>query len=168
MKKFNLTRLILVLERVAKCLYLKMFAVFSENKNLRKNHIMQKIKKLIVDLDGTLTQADTADYKNVKPYSEVIEKLREYKKNGFEIIISTARNMRTYEGNVGKINIHTLPTIIEWLDKYNVPYDEIIVGKPWCGHDGFYIDDRAIRPSEFTNLSLDEINRLIEKEKICS
>ncbi|ARR49857.1 HAD-IIIC family phosphatase [Photobacterium damselae subsp. damselae] len=127
------------------------------------------MKRLIVDLDGTLTQADTADYKNVKPYNDVINKLHEYKENGFEIVISTARNMRTYENNVGKINIHTLPVIIEWLDKYNVPYDEIIVGKPWCGHEGFYIDDRAIRPSEFASLSITEINQLIKAEKkLCS
>ncbi|PSU88822.1 capsular biosynthesis protein [Photobacterium kishitanii] len=126
------------------------------------------MSRLIIDLDGTLTQADTSDYQNVKPYSDVIEKLREYHTNGFEIVISTARNMRTFKGNVGKINIHTLPTIVEWLDKHNVPYDEIIVGKPWCGHDGFYIDDRAIRPSEFASLSLEEINILIKKEKVCS
>ena len=126
------------------------------------------MKKLIVDLDGTLTQADTCDYKNVKPYQDVIDKLHEYQNNGFEIVISTARNMRTFEGNIGKINIYTLPIIIEWLNKHNVPYDEIIVGKPWCGHDGFYIDDRAIRPSEFKSLSLNEINTLIKKEKICS
>ncbi|HIF9189282.1 TPA: HAD-IIIC family phosphatase [Photobacterium damselae] len=126
------------------------------------------MKRLIVDLDGTITQANTSDYKNVKPALDVIEKLREYHQQGFEIVISTARNMRTFEGNVGKINIHTLPIIVEWLEKYDVPYDEILVGKPWCGHDGFYIDDRAIRPSEFTNFTLDEINALIAKEKSCS
>ncbi|ENO8810047.1 HAD-IIIC family phosphatase [Photobacterium damselae] len=126
------------------------------------------MKRLIVDLDGTITQADTSDYKNVKPALDVIEKLREYHQQGFEIVISTARNMRTFEGNVGKINIHTLPIIVEWLEKYDVPYDEILVGKPWCGHEGFYIDDRAIRPSEFTNFTLDEINALIAKEKSCS
>ena len=125
------------------------------------------MKRLIVDLDGTLTQANTSDYKNVQPYLEVIEKLHKYKADGFDIVIQTARNMRTYKGNVGKINVHTLPIIIEWLDKHNVPYDEIIVGKPWCGHEGFYIDDRAIRPSEFASLSLAEINTLIAKEKRC-
>lgn len=122
------------------------------------------MKKLIVDLDGTITKLNTSDYINVLPYVGVIEKLIEYKNIGFTIVINTARNMRTYEGNVGKINIHTLPIIIEWLDKHKVPYDEVIVGKPWCGHEGFYIDDKAIRPSEFTNLSLDEINALLEKE----
>ncbi|CDT98899.1 Capsular polysaccharide biosynthesis protein (fragment) [Vibrio coralliirubri] len=49
-----------------------------------------------------------------------------------------------------------------------MPYDEVIVGKPWCGHEGFYIDDRAIRPSEFVNLTFDEINNLIEQDKSCS
>ena len=72
--------------------------------------------------------------------------------------------MRTYEGNVGKINIHTLPVIIQWLEQHEVPYDEIIVGKPWCGHEGFYIDDRAVRPSEFAELDFEGINQLLEKE----
>ena len=126
------------------------------------------MKKLVIDLDGTLTQANTSDYRNVLPQTDVIEQVRKYKNQGFEIVISTARNMRTYNGNVGKINIHTLPIITEWLDKHNVPYDEILVGKPWCGHEGFYVDDRAIRPSEFSSLNIDEINQLLEKEKPCS
>ncbi|HBL5393486.1 TPA: HAD-IIIC family phosphatase [Enterobacter hormaechei] len=126
------------------------------------------MKRLIVDLDGTLTQANTKDYKNVLPRNEMIKQLKHYKKLGFSITISTARNMKTYEGNVGKINIVTLPIIVEWLNKYDVPYDEILVGKPWCGDEGFYIDDRAIRPSEFTNLSLEQINELFDKEKACS
>jgi capsule biosynthesis phosphatase len=125
------------------------------------------VKKLIVDLDGTLTLGNTSDYKNVLPNKELINRLQTYKIDGFTIVISTARNMRTHEGNVGKINIHTLPIIIEWLDKHEVPYDEVLVGKPWCGHEGFYIDDRAIRPSEFNTLSFEEITTLIEKEKVC-
>ena len=125
------------------------------------------MKKLIVDLDGTLTCANTSDYENVAPRIDVIEMLINYKEQGFTIVISTARNMRTYEGNVGKINIHTLPIITKWLNQHNVPYDEILVGKPWCGHEGFYIDDKAIRPSEFSSLSLEQINKLLDKEKVC-
>jgi capsule biosynthesis phosphatase len=126
------------------------------------------MKKLIVDLDGTLTQANTNNYKEVLPRNDVIDQVRNYKEMGFKIVISTARNMRTYEGNVGKINIHTLPVIVEWLDRYHVPYDEILIGKPWCGYEGFYIDDRAIRPSEFVNLTLEQINQLLEQDKVCS
>lgn len=125
------------------------------------------MKRLIVDLDGTLTQADTTNYEEVSPRQEVIARLKDYQDKGFEIVISTARNMRTFEGNVGKINIHTLPIITAWLDKHHVPYDEILVGKPWCGHEGFYIDDRAIRPSEFARLSQEEIEQLIAEDKAC-
>lgn len=132
---------------------------------LSKNTLCLHMKRLIVDLDGTITAADTSDYKNVSPDLEVIKRLHEYKAKGFEITLSTARNMRTYDGNVGKINIHTLPVITEWLDKHNVPYDEILVGKPWCGHDGFYIDDKAIRPSEFRTMSFEQIQALLLKER---
>lgn len=120
------------------------------------------MRRLVVDLDGTLTAGDSQDYKNVSPRPDVIAKLREYKAQGFAIVISTARNMRTYEGNVGKINIHTLPIITEWLTRHDVPYDEILVGKPWCGHDGFYIDDKAVRPDEFARMSYAEIRDLID------
>ena len=126
------------------------------------------MKKLVVDLDGTITLANTSDYENVLPNVELITKLKKYKSEGFIIVISTARNMRTYENKVGKINIHTLPTIIKWLDKNDVPYDEVLVGKPWCGNEGFYIDDRAVRPSEFNTMSFEEITALINKEKLCS
>ena len=126
------------------------------------------MKKLVVDLDGTITLANTSDYENVLPNVELIAQLKKYKSEGFIIVISTARNMRTYEGNVGKINIYTLPTITKWLDKHDVPYDEILVGKPWCGHEGFYIDDRAVRPSEFNSMAYEEITALIDKEKSCS
>jgi capsule biosynthesis phosphatase len=123
------------------------------------------MKKLIVDLDGTITKGDTSDYRKVSPNLDVIDKLRFYKSLGYEVIIQTARNMRTYEGTVGKINIHTLPIITEWLDQHEVPYDEIHVGKPWCGFEGFYVDDRAVRPSEFTQMTPEEIEELIAGER---
>lgn len=119
------------------------------------------MRRLIMDLDNTISRTTNGDYKNSEPIIEVINKLHEYKRKGFEIVISTSRNMRTYEGNVGKITANTLPIIIEWLDKHAVPYDEIYIGKPWCGTEGFYVDDKSIRPDEFINLTYDEINDLI-------
>jgi capsule biosynthesis phosphatase len=84
---------------------------------------------------------------------------------GFEIVINSSRNMRTYESNIGKINIYTLPNIIDWLNKHSVPYDEIYIGKPWCGFEGFYIDDKSIRPSEFVNMSYEDVLQVLKKEK---
>ena len=123
------------------------------------------VKRLIVDLDNTISYTIKGDYVNSKPIEQTINMLRKYHDEGWEIVINSSRNMRTYDANVGKINIYTLPNIISWLNKYNVPYDEIIVGKPWCGYDGFYIDDKAIRPSEFHSMNEKEIHLLLEKEK---
>lgn len=123
------------------------------------------MKRLVFDLDGTLTHDDPAvGYADRRPNAAVVEQLRAYRAQGFEIVICSARNMRTFEGQIGKINAHTLPLILEWLARHDIPYDEIHVGKPWCGEDGFYVDDRAIRPSEFTSLTQDEIRALLARE----
>jgi len=124
-----------------------------------------KMKRLVFDLDNTLTFEGTGDYENVQPRMDIVEKLREYHAQGFEIIINTARNMRTYNNSVGRITANTLPIILKWLEKHDIPYDEIHVAKPWCGNDGFYIDDKAIRPSELRDLSYEQIQQLLAKEK---
>jgi capsule biosynthesis phosphatase len=124
-----------------------------------------KVKRLIMDLDDTICRTKDGNYTESEPVAGVVEKLHEYKRAGFDIVIHTSRNVRTFEGNVGKITAHTLPIIIEWLRRHNIPYDEIYVGKPWCGHEGFYVDDRAIRPSEFCSLSLEEITALLKQGK---
>ena len=124
------------------------------------------MKRIVVDLDGTLTvDAASVPYEAKEPNSLMIERLRQYKAAGFEVVIATARNMRTYGGSIGHITAKTLPVIIEWLNRHDVPYDEIHVGKPWCGTDGFYIDDKAIRPSEFLALSYEDIRSLLAQEE---
>ncbi len=54
------------------------------------------MKKIVVDLDDTISYTTKGDYKNSKPDETLISKLKEYKQNGFEIIIHTSRNMRTF------------------------------------------------------------------------
>lgn len=119
------------------------------------------MKRIICDLDNTLCHTVNGDYENSIPHTEIIQKLHEYKNDGFEIVINTSRNMRTYHGKIGKIMANTLPVILDWLKRHNVPYDEIIVGKPWCGTEGFYVDDRAVRPDEFASMSYEEICQLL-------
>jgi capsule biosynthesis phosphatase len=123
------------------------------------------MKRLVIDLDDTICRTKDGNYRESVPVAGMVERLHDYKKAGFEIVIHTSRNMRTFEGNVGKISAHTLPIIIEWLQKHNVPYDEIHVGKPWCGFEGYYVDDRAIRPSEFLKYSHEEIADILRLEK---
>lgn len=124
------------------------------------------MQNIILDLDGTLTFDDVKiPYQDKIPRLDVIGRVREYKQMGFRIIISTARNMHSFDNSIGLINVHTLPTVLTWLKKHDIPFDEVHVGKPWCGHEGFYVDDKAIRPDEFTNLSIEEIRILIKNIK---
>lgn len=116
---------------------------------------------IVMDLDGTLTIDDQSlPYAERKPNEPVIRKLREYKAAGFEVAIYTARNMKTHNKSVGRINALTLPVVIDWLERHQVPYDEIHVGKPWASDGGFYVDDRAVRPDEFVSLTHEQIKAL--------
>lgn len=121
--------------------------------------------KIVIDLDNTITvPGDGVSYEDLLPNRDVVAKLREYSAEGFGIVIHTSRNMRTHAGNLGKINVETLPRILRWLAAHDIPHDEVVVGKPWCEHDGFYVDDKAIRPDEFVKLSLHEIYRLVGRD----
>lgn len=123
------------------------------------------MKRLIVDLDETITVSAEEGYAKAIPNRELIARLADYRSRGFAVVIHTSRNMNTFSGNLGMINVHTLPVILAWLSEHDVPFDEVHVGKPWCGREGFHVDDRAIRPSEFLKYSIDEITALLAAEK---
>ncbi|MCG1007641.1 HAD family hydrolase [Halorubrum lacusprofundi] len=126
---------------------------------------MKENKRIVMDVDGVLAKKDDGAYLDKEADEEVIEQLRQYEREGFYIILNTARNMRTHEGRIGKINAETAPVLLEWLDEKEVPYDEIHLGKPWCGHEGFYVDDKALRPSEFLSMEHEEIQAMLKKEE---
>lgn len=125
------------------------------------------VKTIICDIDGTLCPVKAADqsYADLMPYPDMVAQLHAYRSRGFKITLHTARNMRTYEGNVGLINRYTLPVLLDWLEAWRVPYDEIVMGKPWPGHHGVYVDDRSIRPHEFKSMSFDEVEAMIATER---
>ena len=121
---------------------------------------------IVIDLDGTLTVTGSAEaYPDLLPNLAVVAQLRRYAAAGFRIAIMTARNMRSFNNSIGRINAETLPIVVDWLKRHDVPFDEIHVGKPWCGEAGFYVDDRAIRPSEFVALDLPAITALLDAER---
>lgn len=121
---------------------------------------------LVIDLDGTLTiEGSAGRYEDVLPRPEIVEQVRRYAAQGFRIIIMTSRNMRSFDNSIGRINAQTLPLAIDWLKRHDIPFDEIHVGKPWCGPGGFYVDDKAVRPSEFRDLDAAAIAELLKRER---
>ena len=75
---------------------------------------------LIFDIDGTLCPIKSREesYIDLVPYSEMVQKLKEYKEQGAKIILFTSRNMKTYHGNIGAINANTAKILLNWLDKF--------------------------------------------------
>ena len=126
---------------------------------------MYKDITLIFDVDGTLCPIKNKDekYEDLIPDEEMVNKLKEYKAGGAKIVLFTSRNMNSYNGNLGLINANTAVIMQNWLKKWEIPYDEILFGKPWPGHKGLYIDDRAVRPDELLNYSFEELEEICKK-----
>jgi len=132
--------------------------------------MIRENKVIVVDIDGTLTlgKRDVDSYSTVRVSESLKKRLIQLKLDDYWIILYTSRNMRTHGGNIGAIMKHTAPTLINWLAENEIPYDELHFGKPWCGHNGFYIDDRAIRPREFLENTMEELQVLVERDRISS
>ena len=131
--------------------------------------MIQSGKVLVLDVDGTLcpTKAEGEAYADLVPDAGMVERVGWYREQGYYVILQTSRNMRTYEGNVGLLNANTLPELLAWLERHAIPYDEVHVGKPWAGHEGFYVDDRCIRPAEFLALSPGEVAERLRRDAVC-
>ncbi|MDO9182848.1 MAG: hypothetical protein Q7U04_10595, partial [Bacteriovorax sp.] len=119
-------------------------------------------KVIVVDLDNTITiDLPQHSYENKKPNVPLIKRLWLYKRAGFTIIIHTARNMKTQNGDEGKTIANIGRQTLYWLKKHKVPYDSIRFGKPFA-EEGFYLDDKAIRPKEFLDLEYEELIKLLK------
>jgi capsule biosynthesis phosphatase len=101
--------------------------------------------RICFDLDNTLVTYPTVcgDYTTVKPIKNMIDFIHDLHKDGNTIIIHTARRMNTHSGNIGKVNRDIGKITFDTLERFNIPYDEIVFGKPYAD---VYIDDRAINP----------------------
>ena len=109
--------------------------------------------RICFDLDNTLCEnrKDGQEYKDVLPKEGAVEYLQHLKDSGHYIIILTARNMVTYNNNLGQIIANQAPIVLDWLKKYNFSYDELLFGKP---HADYFVDDKAIRFTTFETLKL--------------
>jgi capsule biosynthesis phosphatase len=125
--------------------------------------VTEPVNTIYVDLDGTLCpiKQENERYEELPVYEDVVARLIRAREEGFRIVIHTARNMNTFKGDLSKINVVTGPAIMQWLERHRVPYDGLVLGKPWPGPKGFYIDDRTVRPDEFSSLDATAIAELL-------
>jgi|TARA_Y100000031_G_scaffold144014_1_gene175001 hydroxymethylpyrimidine pyrophosphatase-like HAD family hydrolase len=87
--------------------------------------------RLIIDLDGTIcTEEKTFSRTLAKPIRGAKEALCKLRDAEHTIIIYSARSWSEYE------------MTIQWLKDNQIPYDQVILGKPV---GDYWIDDRALR-----------------------
>ena len=110
---------------------------------------MEKRLSFVFDIDGTICPIKKKDekYEDLIPYSDVVERIRGYRDSGARIILFTSRNMNSYHGNLGLINANTAKVLLEWLEKWNIPYD------------------RSVRPREFMEHSPEELSEICKRDQ---
>ena len=107
------------------------------------------------DLDNTLVNTKGSDYENSTPIPEAIAKVRGYKDRGDHIIIMTAR------GSGSKVDWRDFTE--KQLNKFGIPYDQLIVGLKPGGVDVF-VDDKAINALDWLADEERALNRVETKE----
>ena len=107
------------------------------------------------DLDNTLVNTKGSDYENSTPIPEAIAKVREYKDRGDHIIMMTAR------GSGSKVDWGDFTE--KQLNKFGIPYDQLIVGLKPGGVDVF-VDDKAINALDWLADEERALSRVETKE----
>lgn len=101
--------------------------------------------RIVVDLDNTLVTNPViaGDYSTSEVQVPIVEWIRDKSQKGAEIIVSTARKMKSSQNNVNRLTSKYGADIIADIKSLNLDEDEINLGKPL---GDIYIDDRAINP----------------------
>lgn len=118
-------------------------------------------RTIVIDIDDTICIPNHDEKDSYKKYGEaepiphIVDAIRTAKRKGYKIVLLTARRMVTHNGDVNKIIEDIGEITTQWLDKHDVPYDEIQYGKPY---GVWYVDDKSLRPGEFAYIMRDDID----------
>lgn len=98
------------------------------------------MKIFLIDIDGTICDdiknEDSHLYPDAKPIKGSIEQINKWFDEGHHITFFTAREEKDREAT------------ILWLDKHNIRYHGLIMGKPRCKNiddEYVWIDNRPVR-----------------------
>lgn len=108
------------------------------------------MKRIVCDIDDTISITTSRDWENAKPIQEVIDKINYLYDQGWEIYLVTARgslscNSRKEADKKYRKQIET------WLEKHNVKYTLLSFEKYLAA---YYVDDKSITPEEFVKLDI--------------
>ncbi len=99
--------------------------------------------RYVFDVDDTISRCDFRDYENAEPITEITNAITEIKRNDQNayICLHSSRGMLSCDGDIQKIESTHRERLVSWLQKHEIPYDELIFGKPYAD---VYVDDKAV------------------------
>lgn len=107
-------------------------------------------KTIVMDIDDTISFANTYNdvgaYSEAIPNTELISVMQKLASQGYKFILHTARGWISCKEDVRAAESKYRKQIEAWLQKYHVPYDKLLFGKPY---GIWYVDDKSLRPEEF-------------------
>jgi len=109
----------------------------------------KKTKTIAFDLDNTLCACKPGvPYREARPLPNMIRILKQLKREGHKIIIFTARGMSRAKTRQQAEIMYWNLTITQ-LEKWKIPYDFLIMGKP---DFDLVIDDKAVNSRAVNSL----------------
>lgn len=108
--------------------------------------------RICFDIDNTiLTYSDSiGSTRDIRPIPKMVEIIKKLHRDGHTIVLHTARGMKSCDSNLGRATKKSMLNVLETLNTYDIPYDELYFGKPWAD---LYVDDRAWNPYTNPNFS---------------
>lgn len=110
-------------------------------------------KRVVVDIDDTLSFTTDRNFQNATPNIPLIKKLNEMYDGGWEVIFCTARGSLSCN-NRKEAEDKYKNQILEWFNKHGVKYTNISFEKILAT---YYIDDKSITPEDFLELDIQNI-----------
>lgn len=93
------------------------------------------------DIDNTICKTKGKNYKNAKPYKDIIKIINKLYNNGHTIKIFTARYMGRNNDNIKLAYKEGYNNTLKQLKKWNLKFHKLLMGKPSFD---ILIDDRAL------------------------
>ena len=102
---------------------------------------ISKNKTIVFDLDGVICTQTSGDYENAIPVAAAVRTVNKFHKEGYVIVIHTARFMGRFKGDPKRAHSHGYDATKKFLKKWGVRHHKLVMGKP---RSDVVVDDRAI------------------------
>lgn len=113
-------------------------------------------RRIICDIDDTISITKNRDWINAEPVQQVIDKLNFLYELGWEIWLVTARGQLSCNGKSEEADKKYRVQIESWLKEHGVKYHLLSFNKYLAT---YYIDDKNLTPEKFISLDIKPLKK---------